>query len=1033
MPHPAPTPIEIPWPIRGINRGDRANMLGPDFALAARNVRNFPPSSDRSGGGKRWGTKRAIAIKAGPESSPRVRHMIPRSRASGVPALDGFSAEFVSDDFSAPLATTGKGNIGFNYVRGNVDVSGRVTLGCTGTITGIHTQLVTGTPNTFTFNRSQDSSGINRAMLAVAFFTTNDFEATFSFTRIASSSNGNDGVAGECHNIGPFIRGEETGPDSMIACRLSRQGANSVRFEIVRLAGGTITVLANSAANTALDGGAASDCTMRIYETGSGDEIKAEIDWPSGGMAETLTLNSSSLSGNKRAGVICLNGSTTGNSILSWRILKEVAFTKLIPGNNQTKKLLQGVTPNTTNGDQYHLPQDYRAVSLNVATGALTTQDGFASSVADPAYIAIDDSADVIWDTSSAPTANVLRGIEPKTAPPAGETWGVEFQLRAYPTSSDFDMIGAGFRCDDNLTEGLFVQFGQHVGGTDEDQTGCVTLNGGGVVTFDGGAIVTEVSLNVGISISQPLLFEHTKLQWGFDGAIVELKMNGMVVHRRTLSAGELAAVAAFGNAGTRTIALMSWGRTATNRCDVGTEYLRWVLLEGTAATDIGEVDTQIAVYTAGLVQIGDLDNEDLVDTAGLGLNNILPSGFSQSNKFYAVDGTRSVITDPITLETTDWTATAGVFPEGCRLGCLYRGRGVLARQDDNPSIWYMTRINDMQDFDFGADPVTTSAAFGNNAKIGQPADAIVALIPWEDDLLIFGCATSLWQMVGDPGYGGQVQNLTRETGIIGPRAWCFDGMGTLYFLGTGGLHRLVKGSSTPEPMGGKRMHDAIERIDAAANLVQLAYDALTRTIEIFITPTDDTTAGVPIVYDVENDALLEDDFPQPFGPTAVCQIVGDTDEDRRFLFGGYDGWIRRPDDTLKSDDVIEDETAVNSINAYIEFFPLEAALGIAETMLHEIQATLHEGSGEVTWRWFVARSPDQVRRLTVGQEETSGTWGGDPDELGGGGGDDGEQEAVGLRVSGAAHKLRIEQDSATETFAMDKIVVFSGARRRRR
>jgi hypothetical protein len=209
--------------------------------------------------------------------------------------------------------------------------------------------------------------------------------------------------------------------------------------------------------------------------------------------------------------------------------------------------------------------------------------------------------------------------------------------------------------------------------------------------------------------------------------------------------------------------------------------------------------------------------------------------------KVWAVDGEQSLIIDPFRRTIDDWKEAveergAGLFPENCMLAALYRGRAVLARQPDNLSIWYMSRMGNPLDYDIGQIPIATASVAGTANEIGVPADALTALIPVGDDYMLFGCRSSIWAMQGDPSYGGALFPVTRMTGVLGPKSWCFDHHGILYFLGARGLYRMA-GIDLPQSISDDRLVDTLSRIDVNTRTIHLAYDPHRREVNIFITP----------------------------------------------------------------------------------------------------------------------------------------------------------------------------------------------------
>lgn len=132
-------------------------------------------------------------------------------------------------------------------------------------------------------------------------------------------------------------------------------------------------------------------------------------------------------------------------------------------------------------------------------------------------------------------------------------------------------------------------------------------------------------------------------------------------------------------------------------------------------------------------------------------------------------------------------TSFAGM-PTGAQLVCLYRGRLVLAGNPNDPYQWYMSRQANPWDWNYTAADAQSPVA-GGNGLMGKAGDVIKALIPFHDDYLILGCQQSMLVMRGDPALGGSLDVLDSNTGIFGPKAYCFDSEGNLYFYGTSGLY----------------------------------------------------------------------------------------------------------------------------------------------------------------------------------------------------------------------------------------------------
>lgn len=410
----------------------------------------------------------------------------------------------------------------------------------------------------------------------------------------------------------------------------------------------------------------------------------------------------------------------------------------------------------------------------------------------------------------------------------------------------------------------------------------------------------------------------------------------------------------------------------------------------------LGEAKTQIG--SVGLTG-PDVSSMELIDPV------------DGTAKVWAVDGTDSIVIDPIADTVDYWGANvasdgAGNFPTHCALTCAYFGCAVLARQPENESVWYMSRILDPLDWEFAADPPETAAAAGSDPAVGQPGDSITCLLAYKDDYLIFGCKSSIYWLVGHPGSGGRVQRLTPKVGIVGPKAACFDENGNLYFMAPGGFYRMLPApGAVPECVSGKRMYELLDKLDTEANRIELAWNSFRRMVLISIRPLDGTI-GTHVLYDPSNNAFWPITFPSNYGPTSICECPGTTDADRQTLLGCADGYIRRFDTEAFGDDRVP-------IDSWVRFAPIALERGRFESMAQELSAVGADGSGLVIWHWFTGASAIEVNGKDFGFQDTYGYW----FQTG-----SGYQYPASLRLTAGFHQLVIRQLTRKATWAIEEI-----------
>lgn len=256
-----------------------------------------------------------------------------------------------------------------------------------------------------------------------------------------------------------------------------------------------------------------------------------------------------------------------------------------------------------------------------------------------------------------------------------------------------------------------------------------------------------------------------------------------------------------------------------------------------------------------------------------------------------------------------DWTVfgnstTFGVMPDSAYLVCRYRARLVLAGNPDYPHQWYMSRIGFPFDFLYGlADPMTAVA--GTNANAGEVGDIIRALIPFGDDFLIFACANSIHLLDGDPSGGGSIDELDSKTGIFGPWAWCIDGLGDLWFYGTGGLYKMVGGRSKPVNISQSHLPQLVDTWAAlpGTHRVVLTYDPYRNGIIISRT-TIDGGANLNYWYDLRTEGFYPETYPTACGIFSSHYYDSDAVATKGLVLGCNDGYIRNFYNADKNDDI---------------------------------------------------------------------------------------------------------------------------------
>lgn len=347
-------------------------------------------------------------------------------------------------------------------------------------------------------------------------------------------------------------------------------------------------------------------------------------------------------------------------------------------------------------------------------------------------------------------------------------------------------------------------------------------------------------------------------------------------------------------------------------------------------------------------------------------------------------------IYDPIADTLTRWVATTGKgqVPTGCPLICNWRGRISLAGEAESPQAWFMSRQLDPLDWDYfpleSEDPGRAVSA--SNSDAGQTAEPVTALIPHSDDCLIFGCTNSLWIMRGDPAFGGEMDNLSRDIGVVDRDAWCYTPEGYLFFLTLDGVYLMSPGcGSTPRSVSRELLPEELIAVPAASFFVSMAYDTRLRCIHLAVTSATAASSSywlLDVKQTLGSDQSTTVSFwpvsfadnHQPFSLHARRSIAS---EHSVVIYGGRDGYLRHMRTDKNQDDQGEGEGGVDQvpIASYLIYGPLTigGGDGYLAGAIHEIIGEVAADGGDVDWSLRMGDNAEGAFAVTTPQ--ANGTW----------------------------------------------------------
>ena len=365
-------------------------------------------------------------------------------------------------------------------------------------------------------------------------------------------------------------------------------------------------------------------------------------------------------------------------------------------------------------------------------------------------------------------------------------------------------------------------------------------------------------------------------------------------------------------------------------------------------------------------------------------------------------------------------TKSYGTMPNKAYLGVLYRGRPITSGDPEHPEQWSMARQNMPWDFAYVAGDAGTPVK-GGNADAGELGDIIRCLISYKDDYLIFGCATSIWYMSGDPAYGGELGGLDLTTGIFGANSWCWDGAGNLYFWGTNGFYKTTI-PGTPICLSAIALPDLVkdEDADPSTHRITMAYDRRDYGINICITKLSDGSNS-NYWYDLKTEGFFPEVYPDECGPYSLFYYPANDPSLRDLLVGCKDGYIRKFDKTAEDDNIGGSDQAIDS---YAVLGPIQLSGNINDGILSNINIISAGGesgssesdSDDIDFSVYTARTSENIiEDVAAPASKFSGTFSSPGYQKG---------NKDRKKIRGRFGAIKIGNNTATETWGFEKLTL---------
>jgi len=377
---------------------------------------------------------------------------------------------------------------------------------------------------------------------------------------------------------------------------------------------------------------------------------------------------------------------------------------------------------------------------------------------------------------------------------------------------------------------------------------------------------------------------------------------------------------------------------------------------------------------------------------------------------------------------TIDSTVTSyGSMPNKAYIGCLYRGRCVISGNPEAPFQWYMPRQTNPFDFAYVANDAQSPVA-GGNSDAGELGDIVRALIPYKDDFLVFGCASSMWFLAGDPAEGGSLNELDLTVGIFGANSWCFDGNGNLYFWGTNGLYRTTV-PGNPECLSALPLPRLVkdELVDPSTYRITMEYDRIRSGVLVCITKISDGSNS-NYWYDLNTGGFFPETYSNECGVYSLFHYGANNYAFKDMLIGCKDGYIRKFNEALKSDNSSADAVGAGSdlIDSYITLGPLQLASDPSNkgkiTGLKFISAGgatdgTESDSDDITCNIFVGKSAEEVvEKMAAGTAPVFGKTIKAPGRNRGG--------VIGRKITGVYAGIKLQNNTLAQSWGFEQLLI---------
>jgi hypothetical protein len=260
-----------------------------------------------------------------------------------------------------------------------------------------------------------------------------------------------------------------------------------------------------------------------------------------------------------------------------------------------------------------------------------------------------------------------------------------------------------------------------------------------------------------------------------------------------------------------------------------------------------------------------------------------------------------------MSIRPTGASVTKPGAETGARASLLVRfgGRLALSGFTPSPNNWFLSKINDVDDWIPGLASANDDAVAGNlSTKFSIPGEPIVALIPMAESGLLFAGRHTMTYLSADPVFETQARmiELSRSVGIVSAKAWCVSDAQTVYIMSQDGLYRVRPNEFQVTQSGritGGRLDSFFQSQKFDKLDCSLGFDPEIQNIYCIMSRTDLPSSSTHLVYSQATDSFwaIRTGWTDFQAPSCIGEFpFGDARSPVLALgsTSGYVGWFDR-------------------------------------------------------------------------------------------------------------------------------------------